>query len=848
MVAAFQAVTGKHITVPEHHEVTGAIGCCLIAMENAVDGVPSKFKGWQLSKTEYLQTSFECKSCANACEINKVQIDGGETLVYGGRCEKFEKKKSASTNLPDLFAERESLMLSGYEEGKQIEGKPYIGIPRALHFMDFAPYWISFFKSLDIPIKFSSPTNKKIINDGLEAVLAEFCFPVKVAHGHVMELMEENVTHLFLPCIIQLPKLNDGFDESVQCPYVSTLPYSIQAALDPEKQGINILAPAIDLSDDSGRAVKKMYEYMKELGVSKNQIAEAMKAGRKAQSEFSERLIARGKEILKSLDENKPAVVIISRGYNGCDNGINLELPERFKELDTLAIPLDMMPFDEYDISDEYKMMSWRSGQKILTSAEIIRKDDRLHGVYVTNFGCGPDSFLLKFFRDKLGGKSFLQIEIDEHSSDVGALTRCEAFLDSFKKSKKPSEAKKKISNPVFDDDRTLYIPNMNNAADIVAAAFRSVGISAQPLPETDKESVAIGKKYCTGKECFPCIVTTGDIVKFISRDDIDTSKAAFFMPSISGSGGCRFGCYNILHRIVLDDLGYNDIPVFSPNQSKGFYESLGAKAGKDFVRKAWQGLIASELLEKALYTVRPMEAVDGSAYAAYRKSLDLVIQTVEKNGDLVSAMKKSREYFEAVQTNSDGHMWIGIVGEVFVRSHDFSNSNLIELIEESGGKAWLSPLSEWLYYVNLGQKTTAKNEGRWLEYINVSLIDKVMKDDEKKLVKVWEGFIPHAHELTPEELVELGKEYIDPEFFGEPILSLGKSEYLREKGLAGIINVMPFTCMLGTITNGLLKNFQPKNDGMPVLNLAFDGQEVGDLPLRLEAFMEQCKAFKNKN
>ena len=854
VVSAFSQVTGKTVTVPEHHEVTGAIGCCLLAMENARDGVPSAFKGWEVSEREYRQESFECKACSNACEINRVLMDGEKPLVYGGRCEKYEKKRVDVSHIPDLFAEREAMTFDGYEEGTRQAGKPFVGIPRALHFADWAPFWIAFFKSLDIPIKISGPTTKRVINDGLEAVLAEYCFPVKVAHGHAVELMNSDITHLFMPCVLQLPKLKDSFRESVHCPYVSTLAYTVGAALRPETRGVEILSPGVDMSDFSQRSVAKLHSQISGLGVTRSQVRDAIEAGRAAQKAFGEKAVARGREILDALRPDERAVVIVSRGYNGCDNGVNLEIPTRFRELGVTPIPLDMIPMDDVDISDEFGDVSWRSGQKILTSAEILRKDDRLQAVYITNFGCGPDSFLLKFFRSRMGGKSFLQIEIDEHSADAGALTRCEAFLDSLKKGGKARKAGK--MPPPRDtakacaeggsgrQTRTLYLPQMGDLAHVIAAAFRSVGVKSEVLPASDSESVAIGKKHCTGKECFPCIVTTGDLVRFVSRDDVDTSDVAFFMPSMSGSGGCRFGCYNLLHRMVLDDLGCEDVPVFSPNQSHGFYDSLGARAGKAFVRRAWLGLLAVEHLEKATHHVRPQESEPGRAQSIYESYLEKLVATVEKNGDTVSLMRQARTAFEAIPTAQDGRPWIGIVGEVFVRSHGFSNQELVRKVEEMGGKAWLAPLSEWLTYVNHGQKTSARENGHLLEYLRISMVDKVMRDDERRMASIWHGFLPNAEELPPEELIALGRDYIDPQFFGEPILSLGKSRHLKSLGLAGVINVMPFTCMLGTITSGLMKRFQQDYGDMPVLNLAFDGQEASDLTLRLEAFLEQCRSL----
>jgi len=847
VVAAFRQVTGKPVTVPEHHEVTGAIGCALMALEAARPDMPSGFKGWDLSTRTYTQDSFECKGCANNCTINRVRVEGEQTLFYGGRCEKYEKRRSSADGIPDLFAEREILLMGGYQEGKAQPGRPLIGIPRTLHFSEYAPFWRAFFTALGLPVRFSSPTSRRTINEGLAATLAEFCFPVKVAHGHILELIEAGATHLFLPNIQQLPKPHDGYQESVPCPYVSSLPYTIRAVLPDIGKQAAVLAPVVELHKSAKEAARLMQPHLEGLGVTRRQVEKAVEAGFEAQQAFNRILAARGQEVLAGLPADATAVVIVSRPYNGCDNGINLEIPRRFRELGVLPIPMDMLPVDEIDLSPEFPDLTWRYGQKILAAADIIRDDPRLHAVYITNFGCGPDSFLLKFFRSRLGGKTFLQLEIDEHSSDVGAITRCEAFLDSLRKhSRQTGKGARFRPNAMPDGKtRTIYLPYMCDAAHALAAAFRSVGQPAEVLPESDQESAAIGKRHCTGKECFPCIVTTGDFVRFITRPETDPSRVAFFMPSVAG--GCRFGYYNLLQRLVLDELGFAEVPIFSPNQSRGLYTSLSARAGQTLIRRAWQGIVAIELLEKALHHVRPAETTPGAADRAYGEFLSRTVRAIEAGADLAPVMREARAAFEAIPVGRDGLPWIGLIGEVFVRSHQYSNQHLIRQLEALGGKVWLAPLTEWLYYVNINQREDAAREKRWGEALQLKITDGVMHSDEHHLARHWEGFLPNAVEAPPQEAIEDGRRYIDPAFRGEAILGLGKARQFHRLGLAGVINIMPFTCMPGTITSGIFKRFQQEHDRMPVLNLAFEGQASTDLSIRLEAFIQQCRGYQER-
>ncbi len=844
VVAAFAQVTGKPITVPRHHEVTGAIGCALIAREHAQAGVPSRFKGWAVSTRPYTQDSFTCKACANQCEINRVKIEGEETMYLGGRCEKYEKRRAIDPRIPDLFTEREAALLAGYTPGERRAGTQLVGIPRALHFLEYAPFWLAFFEALRIPVRLSAPTNKELIHGGLETVQAEFCFPVKVAHGHAQSLIAEGVTHLFFPNVEGLPKLHPGYLESVPCPYVQSIPYILRAALHPEEHGVEMLAPVIDLGDDSKKAAQRLHAQLDTLGVSRRDVERALDAARAAQAAFGQAMHTRGQEVFGGLGATEHAVVIVSRPYNGCDNGLNLEIPTRFRELGIMPIPMDMIPVEDVDLSGEFPDLTWRYGQKILSAGDLISRDARLHAVYITNFGCGPDSFLLKFFRARMGGKCFLQLEIDEHSSDVGALTRCEAFLDSMDKGRAVGDATVRFrkNELTAGETRTMLIPNMCDAAYAVAAAFRSVGVNATVLPETDAESLALAKRQCTGKECFPCIVTTGDMLRHLKGEGVDPSSIGFFMPS--AGGGCRIGYYNLMQRLILDELGYDDVPIFVPNQSRGFYDALGTQGGNLFVRRGWQGILAIEMLEKALHFARPAEMLPGSAARVYDKYLHEVENLIEAGADLQPAMIAARKEFEAIPLYEGERPWIGLVGEAYVRMNRFSNQQVIRRIEEKGGRAWLAPMSEWLYYVNKNQKEDALRDGNLLEFSKLKLMDVVMKQDEHHLASPWEGFIPNLHEVSPEETEEEGKRYVDPSFRGEVVLSLGKARIFHRTGVAGVINLMPFTCMPGNISAAIFKRFQQEHTNMPVLNLSFDGQETGDLTIRMEAFLQQCLGY----
>jgi len=160
---------------------------------------------------------------------------------------------------------------------------------------------------------------------------------------------------------------------------------------------------------------------------------EALEMGLSAQAGFEKALREKGRVILSQLAPDEKLFVLVSRPYNGCDSGMNLRLPQKLAELGAEVIPIDMLDLEAADQTDTvlHKHLYWKYGQDILRAGEIIRRDNRLYAIYLSNFSCGPDSFLASFFRDIMGHKPCLLLELDEHSADAGVITRLEAYFES---------------------------------------------------------------------------------------------------------------------------------------------------------------------------------------------------------------------------------------------------------------------------------------------------------------------------------------------------------------------------------------------------------------------------------
>jgi predicted CoA-substrate-specific enzyme activase len=874
--AAFEKVVKKPIMVPDHHEVTGAIGAAAIAADHIKKSgaaVKSSFRGFEkVSTIEYKVESFTCEHCPNHCEIKKVQLPEAEPLYYGSRCDRYNlKKKIQKAKGLGAFEYRKQMLFecAGLNDKcpEKQNAKASIGIPMALTNWQLLPLFSQFFKAMGFDVITSGQTDKRIIRMGVESVNAQPCFPVKAAYGHITELIEKKVDYIFLPSIVSMTASYPQNEFNQLCPYVQSLVYQAQAAFNNKLGGTKILTAPIRMGEGQRLLQKSFIALGEKLGVSASVVRKAVKEGFSAQGRFERALLDKGKEILDQIGPQQRIFILVSRPYNGCDEGLNLQLSKKLDELGVKAIPMDMLALDRAHLSDEslHRRVYWSYGQKILRAAEIIKTDPRLFAIYLSNFSCGPDSFLLTFFKDIMEQKPCLLLELDEHSADAGVITRLEAFLDSLKhyrplgKEKKPPVKKPAITEGI-SRERTLYIPYMGDCAYGVAACFRAYGQPAEVMPLADEATLLQGRAFTSGKECLPCAITSGEMLKVISSVGFDPAKTAFFMPSASGP--CRFGMYSCLQRLILRYAGAEDVPVIAPNQDSGFYKQFtkgldGSAAGK-FMKDAWVAVVGIDLLRKLVLRLRPFAAAPHQAQQVYDRSIKQWTQAVENRADF-SVMRRLMESiagdFAAIKLDdSTQKPMIGIVGEIYVRSHPFANSNLIARLEELGAVCDLASLAEWIYYTNFTRGRSARRGGQYRDWFTNVFQDYVQRRIEKTLAEPLERMLGKSGlrsrfgqvglaEGPMDHVIELAAPYLHHSFEGEAILSVGKTIEYYHQGFGGVVNAMPFSCMPSTVVSTQTMRISADCADMPILNLSFDGQEDSTLTTRLEAFVEQVRS-----
>jgi predicted nucleotide-binding protein (sugar kinase/HSP70/actin superfamily) len=200
-----------------------------------------------------------------------------------------------------------------------------------------------------------------------------------------------------------------------------------------EKQIDRFLSPTVMFRDGPEAVTAALGEYCRRLDIAPARVARCVAAAYQAQGDFRLRLLAAGKKALATLCESgAPGIVIIGRPYNVHDAGVNLSVARKLRDFYGVnCLPLDCLDLDNLDIQDINANMFWDYGRKLLAAAKLVSGHDNLHIIHITNFKCGPDSFIKHFLRSASAGKPLLSLQFDGHSNDAGMMTRCEAYLDS---------------------------------------------------------------------------------------------------------------------------------------------------------------------------------------------------------------------------------------------------------------------------------------------------------------------------------------------------------------------------------------------------------------------------------
>ncbi len=416
---------------------------------------------------------------------------------------------------------------------------------------------------------------------------------------------------------------------------------------------------------------------------------------------------------------------------------------------------------------------------------------------------------------------------------------------------------------------RKLLIPNMHPfGSHLLAASLCAFSVNAIVM-DTYK-GLQKGKEYTSSKECFPCQVTLGDVIYFLEgeknrlKNRFNPEDYIYFMPE--SDGPCRFGMYNKLHTIVLDSIPYYrgvGITYLSTGDS---YDTTGILSPEDaskFRKLAYVTTVIADVLDKICFRVRPYEIKKGETDKTVKKGLWDITRLIRERetklpfNDMCELLSKiAKKASQLIDPFSKRKPQIGIVGEIYLRSHPPSNQFIIKRIEELGGEVTNATLGEWLNFITYENirksKIKIKKCIREREYLSLwnemkFFISKTIEQKYQKLRQrqVYDAVLKYLDIHEDHDIFELQQKLNNNSIYSfevgtEACLSIAGAINYIEENFHGIVNVYPFGCMPSTITSAILKPLLKKIH-VPYIDAPYDGtiQPNGDIILK--TFMYQA-------
>ncbi len=388
-----------------------------------------------------------------------------------------------------------------------------------------------------------------------------------------------------------------------------------------------------------------------------------------------------------------------------------------------------------------------------------------------------------------------------------------------------------------------------------MAAAFRSIGVDAAISPESDHRTLLLSAKFTTGEECLPQRIVLGNFLKIITDENFNPTKNAFLLPT--SSGPCRFGQYAPLLKKILKELNFQDTVVYSPTSSNG-YGSI-AENTISFLLTAWRAVIVSDMLRKIKLMFRPYEKNPGSTEKLHSQALSQICSIFENGSHtslqqlrlLIDSLIDIRDRYLKLPLKEPLHSrpLIGIIGEIFLRFNSYGNQDILKKIESMGAEAWIANIAEWVWYTNIEEKRKLREAGKKISFsmLKAKLRHSIQYLDEKKLNKPFKKIFSKRPEAKIETILNYSMPYLPfNKAHGEMTLNAGKAVDFYTSGCDGIIDISPFTCMNGIVSEVIYPRLSRDHNNITIKIFYFDGVPI-DLELDLEIFMEQVRSYKKK-
>lgn len=843
VVRALELLTGKNVTFTDMPELMGAYGAALYSCRLYKTGEHSYMPVTLESLSELQKHTIDqsyCKGCENNCIVNKFSFENGNTFFSGNKCEKiytnkgenFEKGKN---HYNYKYAQ---LLLKNKTELKP--ALPVIGIPRVLNMFENLPFWNTFLSECGFKVELSGRSTFTMYERGLGTVMSDnICFPAKLVHGHIFDLVNKNVDRIFMPYVIYESREDKNASNSFNCPIVSGYSDVIKSAVQTqEKHGIPVDAPTF-VFNDIKLLKKACLEYLAQFGIKKNVIESALEKANASQDLYFKNIADNSQKIFdEAVNKDKMVIMLVGRPYH-TDPLIQHKISDMVASFGVDVISEDLVrSMTDEGFENVSAVLQWAYTNRIIKAAKwVAQSKANVHFVQMTSFGCGPDAFIIDEVNDilKNAGKNLSLLKIDDVNNLGSLRLRIRSLIESLKFSgaEKELQVMERLQTPPFlkeDRNRTILVPFFSEFySPFVPVLFKLSGYNIENLPPADDASSEYGLKYSNNEVCFPATLIVGDIIKALDSGKYKSSEIAI---AISQTGGqCRATNYIALIKKAMISAGYTDIPVVSlasgdsfANQQPGF-EIKWRKA----ILITAISMLYADCISKMYYASVVRESSKGAAAFLRDKYInDALPFAAQKDAKgIMKLLDKAVQDFNHICIDKDNVARIGIVGEIYVKYNAFGNKNVVNWLVSQGVEVIVPSLVNFFlqyfanYKINIKQNIEQAGTSKWIVDLIYLLVDKYIKRIER-IASKFKYHRPFSNIYTDAEraskIVNLAAQ------FGEGWLIPAEIANFHEEGVLNAISLQPFGCIANhVVAKGVERRLKDQFPGMNMLFLDFD-------------------------
>jgi len=865
VLRAFEKIVGKNVIRPDIAGLMGAYGMALLAKEQFESNLDMEYTSTLATLEDLKHLNVEishtrCNGCENHCKLTINKFGNGKRYISGNRCEKGSGSITSNSSLPNLIQYKFNRIFDYKPLDEQYAIRGTIGIPRVLNMYEDYPFWFTFLTELGFRVIISEKSTRKTYERGMESMPSEsVCYPAKLSHGHIEDLLAKGIKTIFYPCMPYSRKEYEKADNKYNCPivisYSEVLRNNVEGLKSPDIKFINPFLPF-----DRENLVKKVMELeeFKEYNFTKQELIDAVNKAEQEYRKCKADIRSKGQDTVRYIEENNlKGVVLAGRPYH-VDPEIN-------HGIDTLITSLGLCVLTEDSISNLAEVKrplrvvdQWMFHSRLYAAADFVGKHDNLELIQLNSFGCGVDAVTTDQVEEILSSynKMYTLIKIDEVNNLGAVRIRIRSLIASMNKRMNEKhekaigdyEIKKKIFTKEMRKDYTILIPQMAPVHfEMLESALGACGYKAVLLRECTQHTVEVGLKYVNNDACYPSILVTGQMIEALQSGKYDLNKTALIISQTGG--GCRATNYIGFIRKALKDAGFGDIPVISFNFA-GMEKMPGFKLSPGIIERLIKGIVYGDLLQKMLYKNRPYEINKGETQRLYNEWMLRCKGFVAKSSikEFKQSIYDMVNAFEKIELDTSFKKpKVGIVGEILIKYHHFGNNFVIDLLEKEGAEVVLPDFMGFVKFMATHKTTfntllnTNKTSSKVCKII-IKLIDILEKDTRAALASSKKNYLQpcdiwHLQDKV-KDILSIGNQTGEGWFLTAEMI-----EYI-ENDIPNIVCVQPFACLPNHVVGkGVIKTIREKFPFANVSPVDYDpGASEANQANRIKLMMSVAK------